>query len=128
MKKSLKTKKNLMQFYLLSASITPLNAKNWNNNDLKARFWRLYHHDGTGASMKFGTQLYPIMPDYVYLIPPNVHFGTHAEKAVSQLNIHFLIRKRPVRYMSAAFRTKADRKLKNYFEMGFQNGGSRESI
>ena len=30
-----------------------------------------------------------------------------------------------VRYMSAAFRTKVDRKLKNYFEMGFQNGGSR---
>ena len=35
--------------------------------------------------------------------------------------------KRPVRYMSGG-RTNADRKLKNYFEMGFQNGGSRESI
>ena len=33
--------------------------------------------------------------------------------------------KRPVRYMSATFRTNADRKLKNYFEAGFQNGGSR---
>lgn len=32
--------------------------------------------------------------------------------------------KRPVRYMSATFRSKADRKLKNYFEMGFQNGGT----
>ena len=30
----------------------------------------------------------------------------------------------PVRYMSGAFRTKADRELNNYFEMGFQNGGS----
>ena len=38
-----------------------------------------------------------------------------------------LKRKRPVRYMSGG-RTNADRKLKNYFEMGFQNGGSRESI
>ena len=34
----------------------------------------------------------------------------------------------PVRYMSGAFRTKADRELNNYFEMGFQNGGSRESV
>jgi len=32
--------------------------------------------------------------------------------------------KRPVRYMSGG-RTNADRKLKNYFEAGFQNGGSR---
>ena len=35
-------------------------------------------------------------------------------------------RKRPVRYMSGG-RTNADRKLKNYFEAGFQNGGRRES-
>ena len=37
-------------------------------------------------------------------------------------------RKRPVRYMSATFRTKADRKLIIYLEAGFQNGGNRESI
>ena len=36
--------------------------------------------------------------------------------------------KRPERYMSATLRTKVDLKLKNYFEMGFQNGGSRELI
>ena len=36
--------------------------------------------------------------------------------------------KRPVRYMSGAFRTNADWKLKIYLEAGFQNGGSMESI
>jgi len=36
--------------------------------------------------------------------------------------------KRPVRYMSATFRTKVDQKLKNYFEVDFQNGDIRESI
>ena len=48
------------------------------------------------------------------------------DKEVSFLKF-LLDSKRPVRYMSGG-RTKADRKLKNYFEAGFQNGGSRESI
>ena len=91
MSKSFKNKKHFLQFHLLSADFTRLNPKRWNYKDLKARFWRLYHHDEAGASIMIGKQRILLAPDQVYLIPPNVHFSAHTDKVLSQLNIHFQI-------------------------------------
>ena len=81
----------MLQFHLLSSSMTRLNPKLWNYKDLKARFWRLYQHDESGASIMIGKQRIPLNPEQVYLIPPNVHFSAHTDKAVTQLNINFQI-------------------------------------
>ena len=91
MAKSFVKTKNMLQFHLLSSSMTRLNPKIWNYKDLKARFWRLYQHDESGASITIGKQRIPLNPDQVYLIPPNVHFSAHTDKAVAQLNINFQI-------------------------------------
>ena len=91
MSKSFVKTKNMLQFHLLSIGVSRLNPKRWNYKDLKARFWRLYLHDESGASIMIGKQRIQLNPDYVYLIPPNVHFSAHTDKILTQLNIHFQI-------------------------------------
>ena len=91
MAKSFVSEKKLLQFHLLSIGVTRLDPKRWNYKDLKARFWRLYQNDETGATIMIGEQRIQLNPDYVYLIPPNVHFSAHTDKILTQLNIHFQI-------------------------------------
>ena len=91
MTKSFVLTKKVLQFHLLSISVTSLDPKKWNYKDLKARFWRLYQHNESGAAIMIGEQRLPLEPDHVYLIPPNVHFSAHTDKILTQLNIHFQI-------------------------------------
>ena len=91
MAKSFVKTKNMLQFHLLSIGASRLDPKKWNYKDLKARFWRLYLHDKSGAAIIIGKQRIPLNPDQVYLIPPNVHFSAHTDKVLTQLNINFQI-------------------------------------
>ena len=91
MKKSSVSAKNMLQFHLLSIEVSQLNPKKWNFKDLKARFWRLYQHDETGASIMIGKQRIPLNPDQVYLIPPNVHFSSRTNAPVTQFCVHYQI-------------------------------------
>ena len=91
MAKSFVKAKNMLQFHLLSIGESRLDPKKWNYKDLKARFWRLYLHDESGAAIMIGKQRIPLNPDQVYLIPPNVHFSAHTDKVLTQLNINFQI-------------------------------------
>lgn len=91
MTKSFISTKKVLQFHLLSISVTRLNPEKWNYKDLTARFWRLYQHNESGAAIMIGEQWLPLEPYHVYLIPPHVHFSAHTDKILTQLNIHFQI-------------------------------------
>ena len=91
MTKSIKTRKRQMQFYLISANFNRLKVKEWNHPDLSARFWRLYHHDVPGGNVVIDGENHPLLPEYVCLIPPNVHFASGSEANFTQFCLHFQI-------------------------------------
>jgi len=91
MPKSIRARKKQMQFYLISANFNRLKMHEWNHPDLAARFWRLYHHDVPGGNVVISGETHPLLPEYVYLIPPNVHFASESETDFTQFCLHFQI-------------------------------------
>lgn len=64
----------------------------WNYPSLAATFWRVYWHNARGAALRLNRQTIPIMPDHLYLIPPNIDFASIHHGNCRQLYIHFQIR------------------------------------
>ena len=91
MTKSHKTEKHQMQFYLIGANFNLLRRGQWNHRDLAARFWRLYHHNSVGGEVVIDGTTHLLVPGYLYVIPPNVHFSTCTKAAVTQFCVHFQI-------------------------------------
>ena len=91
MTKKVKTKKNSFQFHLIGANLTRITPKQWCYKDLTARFWRLYHHDISGGGITVNKEFYQLLPEYIYIIPPNTHFSAKTTAVINQLNVHFLI-------------------------------------
>ncbi|MGA0368226.1 MAG: helix-turn-helix domain-containing protein [Kiritimatiellia bacterium] len=64
---------------------------NWRFDDLRAPYWRLYHHSGPGAWIQPGEKRIPLHPDFLYLIPPNLSFASGNERELQQFFVHFVI-------------------------------------
>ena len=64
----------------------------WNFPSLAAPFWRVYWNNAKGASICLGKQILPLLPDHLYIIPPNVAFGSMHNANCRQSYIHFQIR------------------------------------
>lgn len=47
----------------------------WKLNNLSAPFWRLYYNCLEGAFISFGDQRYELLPNHIYVIPPNVEYS-----------------------------------------------------
>lgn len=64
----------------------------WNIPSLAAPFWRVYWNNTKGAAIRLGKQILPLLPDHLYVIPPNVDFGSIHHSNCRQLYIHFQLR------------------------------------
>lgn len=64
----------------------------WNYASLAAPFWRVYWNNATGAVVRLGRQTLPLRPDRLYIIPPNVDYGSSHHGHCRQLYIHFQLR------------------------------------
>ena len=91
MLKSLKTKQIQLQFHLIVVSFNVLKRGQWNHGDLTARFWRLYHHDSSGGEIVIDGKIHHLVPGYLYVIPPNVHFSSRTNAPVTQFCVHYQI-------------------------------------
>ncbi len=49
----------------------------WSLENMVSPFWRLYHNVIPGSSIFFNSQSFPLVSEYVYLIPPNTPFSSH---------------------------------------------------
>jgi len=64
----------------------------WNFSSLAAPIWRVYWHTTKGAGILLGKQTLPLLSDTLYIIPPNVDFGSIHHGNCRQLYIHFQLR------------------------------------
>jgi len=64
----------------------------WNYPSLAGPFWRVYWHNTAGAALRLGKKNLEIMPDHLYVIPPNTDVGSSHDANCRQLYIHFQIR------------------------------------
>ena len=64
----------------------------WNNPSWMAPFWRVYWNNARGAARRLKSMVMPLLPDNLYMIPPNVDFGSIHRGNCRQLFIHFQIR------------------------------------
>lgn len=64
---------------------------NWRFADLRAPYWRLYHHSGPGAWIQPGAEKIALHPTCLYLIPPNVSFASGNDQDLRQFFVHFVI-------------------------------------
>ncbi len=82
---------SFLDFRLIDTDYSTLLDKHWNYRDLSAPFWRLYSLDRLGAGILCHGQKIDLVPGNLYLIPPNVPFGTYLNSTLHQLIIHFMI-------------------------------------
>ena len=64
----------------------------WNRLSWAAPFWRVHWTDTAGAALRIGRKIISILPDHLYIIPPNIDFGSSHHGNCRQLYIHFQIR------------------------------------
>lgn len=64
---------------------------NWKFSNLKAPYWRLYHHSVHGAWIQLNTHKIQLDPAYLYLIPPDVSFSSGNDHELLQFFVHFVI-------------------------------------
>jgi len=67
---------------------------NWDFAELSAPHWRLYHCAENGASILIQGKQISLDPDALWLVPPEVGFGSLNDRPFSQLYVHFLIQAR----------------------------------
>ncbi len=72
---------------LIAASTT---LKQWNYRDLRAPYWRLYWNRSAGATIRTTADEVEIVPEKIYLIPPETNFSTQLVKPSFHFYIHFL--------------------------------------
>ena len=86
----------LEEFHIHSPHIRILFAQkrptgNWRFDDLRAPYWRLYHHSGPGAWIQPEQSKIYLHPDFLYLIPPNTSFSSGNDQELLQFFVHFVI-------------------------------------
>lgn len=87
---------DLQEFHVHSPHIRLLFAQrrptgNWKFSNLKAPYWRLYHHSTEGAWIQPEGQKVRFHPDFLYLIPPNLSFSSGNDVKLLQFFVHFVI-------------------------------------
>lgn len=73
------------------------------NLDLCSPFWRLYDHDGPGASLQYRGKQLPMVKGELWMIPAWVSFRTTLSREVVQNYLHFEVRGMPWWLMRHAF-------------------------
>jgi len=89
-------KPHLQEFHIHSPHIRILFAQkrptgNWRFANLRAPYWRLYHHSAPGAWIQPGDQKIRFHPDFLYLIPPDISFSSGNDHELLQFFVHFVI-------------------------------------
>ncbi len=79
---------NAPEIHLGAVSKTRLTAF-WNHLTLGGCYWRLYHHTACGAGVFLDGRKIELVPDKLYLLPPNCNLRTWSDGAPEQLYIHF---------------------------------------
>ena len=70
-------------------SMTKLGGQ-WNRQLLTGNFFRLYRNDAPGTGVVFNRRRHEILPDAIYVLPPNCNVRTYCENPdARQLYIHF---------------------------------------
>lgn len=87
---------SMREFHIHSPHIRILFAQkrptgNWRFDNLRAPYWRLYHHSGPGAWIQPEQKKILLQPDFLYLIPPDVSFASGNDQPVQQFFVHFVI-------------------------------------
>jgi AraC-like DNA-binding protein len=62
----------------------------WNFKDVSAPYWRFYWCSGSGGEIDFQNKRLLLIPEQIYLIPPNTRFTSIANCSFEQLYIHFV--------------------------------------
>lgn len=52
----------------------------WDCNDLKVPFWRIYHNALAGSSVRYHGQVFALDKDVLLVIPPNTSFSAHLKQ------------------------------------------------
>jgi len=66
-----------------------LQLQSWPVADGRAPYWRCYHNDICGAAVVVDGRRVPLLPEALYLIPPNTTFRSELSRSVNHLYIHF---------------------------------------
>jgi len=65
------------------------NGSEWNHPDVLSPFWRLYHNGAPGCHVRFGSEVFPLQPENLLLIPDATLFDCVCEERASHLWLHF---------------------------------------
>lgn len=92
----MQSKDFLQEFHVYSPHIRLLFAQrrptgNWKFANLKAPYWRLYHHSIHGSWIQPEDEKIHLSPDVLYLIPPDISFSSGNDQEVLQFFVHFVI-------------------------------------
>lgn len=45
--------------------------KSWEHKELSFPYWRIYYNNNEGAYITSNNKTIPLLPDHIYIIPPN---------------------------------------------------------
>lgn len=62
----------------------------WNHDNLQAPYWRLYWNNSSGAWLKTEAKRIAMIPEKVYLIPPETRFASENHTSLLHFYVHFL--------------------------------------
>ena len=79
---------NAPEIHLCAGSKTRLSSF-WNHLMLGGCYWRLYHHTAHGAGVFLDGKKIELVPEKLYLLPPNCNLRTWSDGVPEQLYIHF---------------------------------------
>ncbi len=108
------------QLEVVTCSWGTLREGKWDYPSLRARFWRLYFHDGPGATIRRNGESTDLEPETIYLIPPDTDFSSHCSRSTRQLFIHFIME--PLRGNRPLFILKVTPELRSLVEPLLRSG------
>ena len=82
------------ELYLETIGLTSLFGF-WQNLTLGGFCWRLYHHDSGGAGIFVNDSRVELVPEHIYILPPNCNLRTWVKGNPVQLYLHFVLTSAP---------------------------------
>lgn len=82
------------ELYLETIGMTGLYGF-WQKLTLGGFCWRLYHHDSGGAGVLINGSPVELLPDKLYILPPNCNLRTWVKGNPVQLYLHFILTSAP---------------------------------
>jgi AraC-like DNA-binding protein len=105
-------------------------VEKWWFTNLSQPFWRWYHNSTPGACLLMNKKRIPLIPDRIFLIPPNTAFASTNTRPIRQLYLHFTlgIKQQPLtNQIFSHVRSPAEAKLMRQLIRALAGGRGREA-